>query len=257
MNPHEAYGELFAVVYDKYWSGFATYIGGKVARMYQQTAAGESRLPIVDLCCGTGQAAKSFRKLGFEVTAVDLSPHMLRRAEMNLRSVDGEMAFHTVLADASTWRAAPGTFGAVVCLHDSMNHLPDFDTVDRVLQGVAVALRPGGLFVFDVTTLVGLQRMTDSSSYSHDDCAFTLTRFFDVFQTRGLVSWRGFLAQGDGTFRRFENYIQNLYYDRPRLLSALERHGFTDVRICAAEDLTKPAADPEALEKQFFVCTRR
>jgi len=43
-------------------------------------------------------------------------------------------------------------FDAALCLYDSMNYCPELDSIAGVLYSMAVAVRPGGLMIFDVCT---------------------------------------------------------------------------------------------------------
>src|SRR4051794_33599430 len=48
--------------------------------------------PVLELCCGTGRIAIPLARDGYQVTAVDVAPGMLRQFEANLRREDGAVA---------------------------------------------------------------------------------------------------------------------------------------------------------------------
>jgi len=49
------------------------------------------------------------------------------------------------------------SFDAAGCFYDTLNHLPDAAALGRAMRDVAACLRPGGLFVFDVTNEDGYE----------------------------------------------------------------------------------------------------
>jgi len=53
-------------------------------------------------------------------------------------------------------------FDAAGSFYDTLNHLPDVAALRAVFTGVAAALAPGGLFVFDATNEVGFARWWSS-----------------------------------------------------------------------------------------------
>ena len=61
----QAYGRAFAHVYNKRWTGFVHRVAPLLLEFYANTASGEAKHPILDLCCGTGQLALHFLEQGF------------------------------------------------------------------------------------------------------------------------------------------------------------------------------------------------
>jgi SAM-dependent methyltransferase len=91
---------------------------------------------LVDVGCGTGQCSAALAELGWEVTGVDLSKDMLRRA-MNR----GVRVAH---ADATKLPFDVAAFDAAL----SMLTHTDFDDFGAAVREIARVLRPGGLFVY-------------------------------------------------------------------------------------------------------------
>jgi SAM-dependent methyltransferase len=97
---------------------------------------GEGPGRLLDLGCGTGAQTAAFEDAGWDVTGVDASEDMLRRARER-----GMRAVHT---DVSSLPFEDGSFDAVVSLwtHTDMD---DFATA--ILEAARV-LRPGGPLVY-------------------------------------------------------------------------------------------------------------
>jgi SAM-dependent methyltransferase len=102
---------------------------------------------LLDVGCGTGKSFMPLLERGYDVTACDLSPEMVRRAREK-----GGGAARVVVADM---RELPdlGRFDLVTCLDDSINYLLTDADLARALGGIARVLRGGGLVVFDVNSL--------------------------------------------------------------------------------------------------------
>jgi SAM-dependent methyltransferase len=140
-----AYDSL-APVYDRLLdpSAHEGWVGTleSLARVY-----GLSGRRVLDVACGTGSSFLPLLERGYEVTACDISPRMARQARRRARG-----RARVVVADM---RALPvlGRFDLVTCLDDALNHLLEPGDVARAFTGMAANLAPGGLVVFDVTTV--------------------------------------------------------------------------------------------------------
>jgi len=104
---------------------------------------------VLDLGCGTGSYAKALVRRGFEVTGVDFSDAMLKRARTEVPSA--RAAF--VAADINDRLPFPGaTFDAVLSVL-SFDHVAD---ARAVLREVRRVLKPGGVLL--VVTLSRARR---------------------------------------------------------------------------------------------------
>jgi ubiquinone/menaquinone biosynthesis C-methylase UbiE len=91
---------------------------------------------LVDVGCGTGAYAVGLVERGWNVTGVDVSEDMLRRARAK--------GVHAIRADATELPFEDASFDAAV----SMFTHTDFDDFSAVLREIARVLRPGGPFVY-------------------------------------------------------------------------------------------------------------
>jgi SAM-dependent methyltransferase len=91
---------------------------------------------LLDVGCGTGAYAVGLLEQGWDVTGVDVSEDMLRRA--------GAKGVTVVQADATALPFEDASFDAVISI---FTHT-DFDDFPGALQEIARVLRPGGPFVY-------------------------------------------------------------------------------------------------------------
>ena len=94
----------------------------------------------LDLGAGFGAHAVPLARAGKAVTAVDFHAGLLAE----LRAAAPSVATHQ--ADLVAYiEAADATWDAVLCLGDTLPHLPDAAAVQRLLAGAARVLTPGGV----------------------------------------------------------------------------------------------------------------
>jgi SAM-dependent methyltransferase len=115
---------------------------------------------LLELGCGTGAILAGLRPR-LAVTGLDRSPEMLAVAAAKLPGVP------LVRAEMPSFRL--GTrFDAVICVFDTLNHLPQFDQWLALFDRVREHLTDGGLFAFDVNTTGRLLRLHSTPRYVGD-----------------------------------------------------------------------------------------
>ena len=110
---------------------------------------GWSGARVLDLGCGTGRAGDPYAERGFDVLGVDASPSMIRAA----RRRDAQRRY--LVGDARSL-ALGERFELVIAVFDALNNLTGDGELEAACRRVAEHLEPGGAFVFDVNTSVGL-----------------------------------------------------------------------------------------------------
>lgn len=92
---------------------------------------GEGSGSLLDVGCGTGAYTPGLTELGWDVTGVDISEDMLRRARAK--------GVHTVQADATALPFADATFDAAISVFTNT----DLDDLAAVAREIVRVLRPG------------------------------------------------------------------------------------------------------------------
>jgi SAM-dependent methyltransferase len=101
-------------------------------------------LDVLELGCGAAWWSAALALQGARVTGLDVSAGQLREA----RALLGDLPVTLVEADATTMPFAPAVFDLVFADHGA----PTFCDPHALVPEVARVLRPGGRFVFNMTT---------------------------------------------------------------------------------------------------------
>ena len=126
---------------------------------------------LLELGCGTGAMLAGLAP-ELTVTGVDRSPEMLAIAAKNVPSA------RLVQADMTTFSL--GTrFDVVICVFDTLNHVPSLTGWRAVFERAHEHLNDGGLFFFDVNTTGRLRRLWRGPPFASDFGEHTM--IMDVF----------------------------------------------------------------------------
>ncbi|MCY2990281.1 MAG: class I SAM-dependent methyltransferase [Planctomycetota bacterium] len=145
-----------------------------------------SDLVVLDCGCGQGRVSRLALARGAQQTVgVDLSPEMLRAAEVALPSAQW------IRADVLDLPFAPQTFDAVICSL-VLGHVED---LERALRQIARVLRPGGVLLLSdfhpYATLRGWQRsfsdVREGRSYAIQQHLHMFEDYVRVFADLNIV----------------------------------------------------------------------
>ena len=137
--------------YEKHLGPIYTWMVGDVDAALSRGAAELDALPLpskaggtaVDLGAGFGMHAIPLARRGFSVVAFDSYDPLLQE----LVSRKGSLPIRTINADLLTFGAhTPQPIDVIVCMGDTLTHLPNHSSVESLFGDVAASLGPGGLF---------------------------------------------------------------------------------------------------------------
>ena len=216
----KGYQEDLAYIHDVGFGAFALQSAPGLLRLLEQSGVKEEL--VVDLGCGSGLWARELDKAGYPVLGIDQSAAMLRIARRRVP----EARFRR----ASFLQAELPSCGAVTAIGEVFNYLFDsanqLDTLVRFFDRVREALRPGGLFIFDVA---GPGRSGGPGRrqrhFQGDDWAVLVETEEDdkhAILTRHITSFR----RVGKRYRRTDEVHRLRLYRAPDLLAVLRSLGF-------------------------------
>jgi glycine/sarcosine N-methyltransferase len=101
---------------------------------------------VLDAACGSGGHALALARWGYLVSGADASAVMIEIARAKAGEAGLNIPF--VVAPLSDLpEVMPGPFDAVLCVGNSLPHLPTQDALVAALNAMAAVLRPGGTLV--------------------------------------------------------------------------------------------------------------
>jgi ubiquinone/menaquinone biosynthesis C-methylase UbiE len=185
------------------------------ARMLAAAAAEIDPRTILETAAGTGVLTRALVEATHaEITATDLNPPMLRKAE----SLCGSSRVHWQVADAMDLPFPDGQYDVVVCQFGAM-FFPD--KVGGYAEAARV-LRPGGSFLFSVWDRIEANAVAD-------------------IVTRSLV------AAAPGASLEFLRRTPHGYFDVEAIERDLRRAGFEHVRIEPGDGTSRTTAHEGAV----------
>jgi SAM-dependent methyltransferase len=172
---------------------------------------------VVDLGCGGGQWLARLAEMGYTPVGVDVSPAMFRSAR---RLVPSARLITGSFADVDL-----PTCDAATSLGEPLNYLDDARSVRRMLQRVYRALRPGGLFIFDVRVPATRPIGTRVTTRVGDDWA--CIAFIDEYlATQRLVRRIVTFRRRGRTYRRGEEIHKLRLYPKQKIAEWIRKLGF-------------------------------
>ena len=210
----------------------------------------ENRHPesVLDLACGTGSLSVLLAKKGYRVIAADMSEDMLTEAQSKADALDGNRPFF--ICQRMERLRLPEPVDCVVCCLDSLNYITDPAACKKAITRVWRALKPGGIFLFDVNTPEKLQAMDGQVFLDEDDDVYCVWRgaYADRICRYGIDL---FQRDGNRWSRSFEEHLEYAYTPG-ELTQYLEEAGFRNIRICGDRRLEPPAAGEQRI--YFSAC---
>jgi SAM-dependent methyltransferase len=140
----------------------------------------------VDLGCGPGFQTIALARLGFSpVIAVDTSSELLDELRSHIDGLPVRIEKSDLRDLAAIVQAGQAT--VIVCMGDTLTHLPDKSDVSALFRGVFDRLRPGGMFVITYRDLTAELYGTDRFIPVRSDDNKIMTCFLEFENAESVV----------------------------------------------------------------------
>ena len=159
----------------------------------------------VDLGSGPGPQTLALLRLGYvSVTAVDTSAFLLEELRDHATHSGTAEAVRPVHADIRGVLPrlfSPGSVATIVCMGDTLPHLPTRADVQQLVTDVAEALRPGGSFVVTYRDLTDERHGTDRFIPVRQTADRILTCFLDYVDESTVTVYDLLHTRHDGAWQ--------------------------------------------------------
>jgi SAM-dependent methyltransferase len=201
---------------------------------------------ILDLCCGTGQLASELTRRGYKVSGLDGSAEMLGFARRNAPGAE------FILDDARSFTLPP-KFHLAVSMFDSLNHILEPAELSAVFTNVYAALRPNGLFLFDMITDAGYRANWDGfSNVIADDHVYAGKNSYDPASR--IAKLEATIFNLENGWQRSDVTLPERCYSEREIRSALEAAGFVKIIVYGLKrDGSIGTLTPKS-ERAFYLC---
>lgn len=252
----QAYGDAFARVYNRRWSDWARRAAPLIREYYEAAfPRRNSQRSLLDLCCGTGQMSLHFLEHDYHVTGLDLSPGMLEHARANCAPFIVTAQARFLQGDAAHFHLEPPVHLAVSTF-DALNHLPDRAALHSCFDSVHRAVLPGGVFIFDLNTRVGLQRWASLNLEENAEMTLITSGLYDGSGGKAWTRICGYLRAEDGRYDRFEETVYNTAFDLEDVASLLRQAGWQRWHFARLAELGVALEAPEQEPRVFIVAVK-
>jgi SAM-dependent methyltransferase len=208
---------------------------------------------ILDVPCGIGRVAIPLARLGFQVTGIDLSPHLVRAASKKAEGfgLPAGMAKFLVgdMRELSS-SFAPGSFDVVLNVFTSIGYGSEEDDLKFFRDARVVTRRGGLLLISGLRNRDYIARNPSQNVYEESQRLLVLDTYsFDSSRSREKGVWRFYLKHGGrgGGVLKFagEFPVDIRVYSPHELVSRLEATGWS-VKEVFESFTTKSPSRPES-----------
>lgn len=197
-------------------------------------AVGGMPKSVVDLACGVGTACRLFAQKMPSVIGVDSSADMIemaRRIDAQLAAVSCRVEY--LKGDMRNFKI-PTTVDLATCMYDSINFMMSESEMRAALKCVHRCLKVGGLFVFDMYTILGLSRLWGRGPEIHTNAEDFFVATHSIFNDETHCATKeffGFTKQNDETWDRWREQHKIKAYSIDRQAALVSTSGFEVLSI--------------------------
>jgi len=206
MDEQPWYKEFFGRHYlETYGPVLTTERTIREADFIESTLALPQGARILDLCCGHGRHLVELADRGYRMCGLDLNQHFLdiARPEADRRGLE-------IRLELSDMRDIPfvDEFDAVINMFTSFGYLESDDEDRKVLDAVARALKPGGLFLIELMHRDCLARIFQPRGWHETETGAKVLEEQSFDPLTGRNQARHVIIYPDGTVREAHHSVR-------------------------------------------------
>ena len=220
----QGYLDDLAYIHDAGFTDFAQNAAPGLLRILKTNGITKGR--IVDLGCGSGRWASELNRAGYDVLGVDQSPAMIRLA----RGIAPRSKFKIASLLEVELPACDGITSIGECLNYTFDEGNRENELKRFFRRVYRAIRPGGVFVFDIAEPVRAPKTPENKWSEGHDWAIMVS--IDGDRARKVLRRRIITFRKTGqNYRRSEETHSLRLFQGEDLVESLRQCGFRACKL--------------------------
>jgi len=235
----------FAGVYDTLMDDY-DYDAWAVHYLTLMQSNGKAPSRIAECACGTGSLSVRFASQGLNVTGVDLSNAMLRRAEEKARKwgVPAACIRQDMRRLTLTRRV-----DAVLATCDGVNYLTGEQDVKAFFTSAYAALKPGGMLCFDCSSRHKLECVMGDSFFGEERDGIAVLWQNVLHPDKHILQMdvTFFVREEDGRYRRFREQHRQRAHSAEEIITWLMECGFVNTNAYGGMRLDAPRGDDQRI----------
>jgi len=161
---------------------------------------------ILDVGCSTGELDIFLGERGYKVLGIDLDEKMIQMANEKLDGRELPVEFKVMNMEHLGANLSGSQFDGIICIGNTLVHLPGIPQIKAVLKQMVSLLAPGGVLILQIINYdrIITQKITELPPIENDDVSFI--REYDYHETENKVGFKTTLTVKK-TNEKFENEI--------------------------------------------------
>lgn len=227
---YDALSADYHLVYED-WEQSIARQAKAIHRLIEQYAPAASKT-LLDCTCGIGTQAIGLRKLGYQVTASDISSSAVQRAKREAEQREVNIDF-TVCDLLELGDRIAGTFDIVISCDNSLPHLSNEQQLLQALTHIKSKVHQGGIFIGSIRdydqALADKQKTTDIIKRAVAGLDSITFQLWDWYPDETYVVRHFTLLGKDNEFETKVRTVRYRAYRRAELSQLLTAAGFRQV----------------------------
>ena len=176
---------------------------------------------IMEIGCGTGEILQRLAAYGYEVSGIDISEEMLRIAKAKYDSLDIKKEDMRIIKNENE-------FDGVVCVFDALNYLQSFEELKLVFENIRRAIKPSGIFLFDLLNRKMIDSMFPEDIFADDreNMSIIWKHSYNEETDLDKISTSFFIREEKNVYKRYDEVFYKKIYSSKKILQMITEVGF-------------------------------
>lgn len=176
---------------------------------------------IMEIGCGTGEILQRLASYGYEVSGIDISEEMLRIAKSKYDSLDIKKEDMRIIKNENE-------FDGVVCVFDALNYLQSFEELKLVFENIKRAIKPNGIFLFDLLNRKMIDSMFPEDIFADDreNMSIIWKHSYNEETDLDKISTSFFIREEKNVYKRYDEIFYKKIYSSKKILQLITEVGF-------------------------------